>query len=268
MSRIEATFNQLSGREAALITYMMGGYPTFERSIDIANTLVDGGSDIIEVGIPFSDPIADGPIIQSAAKTSLENGMTLKKVMRLCKKVREKHSTPIVLMGYLNPIYQMGYEHFFEEAKACEVDGVIIPDLPLEESEIFRTIARENRIDVIMLAAPSTSLDRLRRIASQTSGFLYLVSVYGVTGPRQRISNNSLGYIRSAVRTVSNRVRLCVGFGVSKTEQIEQIARTGVDGVVVGSYLISELSKSMYSRNALRKLEANTRRLKKATVSH
>jgi tryptophan synthase alpha chain len=245
---------------------MMGGYPTFERSVDVANTLIDGGADIIEIGIPFSDPIADGPIIQSAAKTSLENGMTLRKVLRLCKKVRQKHSTPIVLMGYLNPIYQMGYKHFFEEANACEVDGVIVPDLSLEESGAFRAIARENEIDVVMLTTPSTSPDRLGRIASHTSGFLYLVSVYGVTGPRRKISNNSLRYIRSAVRIVSNRIPLCVGFGLSRTEQIKQITRTGVDGVVVGSYLISELSKSMHSRDSLRRLEAATRHLKKATI--
>ncbi len=267
MSRIKTTFNELGGREAALITYMMGGYPTLERSVDVAETLVDGGADIIEVGVPFSDPIADGPIIQSASKKALENGMSLRRVLRLCRMIRNQHSLPIVLMGYLNPIYQMGYERFFDEAKASNVDGVIIPDLPLEESDDFRATARTYGVDVILLAAPSTSPARLREIASRTSGFLYLVSVYGVTGPRRKIPERSLGFIKQAVRTVSSQIPLSVGFGISRPEQVKTIARTGAKGVVVGSSLINELLKSTTcSKVVLSRLKIRTRQLKKATV--
>jgi len=267
LSRIEATFNELGDREAALITYMMGGYPTLERSVDVAEALIDGGADIIEVGVPFSDPIADGPIIQSAGKKALENGMSLRRVLKLCRTIRNQHSLPIVLMGYLNPIYQMGYERFFDEAEASNVDGVIIPDLPLEESDDFRATARAHGVDVILLAAPSTSPSRLREIASCTSGFLYLVSVYGVTGPRRKIPARSLGFIKQVVRTVSRQVPLSVGFGVSKPEQVKTIARTGAKGVVVGSSLINELLKSpAFSKAVLSRLKIRTQQLKKATV--
>jgi tryptophan synthase alpha chain len=267
LSRIEETFDELSGREAALITYMMGGYPTLERSVDVAKALIRGGADIIEIGVPFSDPIADGPIIQSASKKALETGASLRKILKLSKAIRKQHSLPIVLMGYLNPIYQMGYERFFEGVKASGVDGVIIPDLSLEESSNVRAIARTYGVDVILLAAPSTSPARLSEIASRTSGFLYLVSVYGVTGPRRRISKNSLKFIKEAVYTVSGQVPLSVGFGISKPEHVKTIVITGVNGVVVGSSLISELLGSpTCSNSVLNRLKTRTEQLKKATV--
>lgn len=267
MSRIETTFNELSGRQAALVTYMMGGYPTLERSLDIARALIDGGTDILEIGVPFSDPIADGPIIQSAAKKALETGASLRRILKLCKAIRERHPIPTVIMGYLNPIYQMGYKKFFEKAGTSGLDGVIIPDLPLEESNDFRTIAQAHGIDVILLAAPSTSPARLSEIASKTSGFLYLVSVYGVTGPRRKISARSLKFIKRAVHTISGQVPLSVGFGVSKPEQVRKIVKTGANGVVVGSSLISDLLKSpTCSKEVLDRLRTKTRKLKKATV--
>ena len=266
MSRIKKTFDELGDREAALITYMMGGYPTLEQSVHVAEALVEGGADIIEVGVPFSDPIADGPIIQSASKKALENGMSLRRVLKLCRMIRKQYSLPIVVMGYLNPIYQMGYERFFDEAKDSNVDGVIIPDMPLEESYDFRETARMRGIDVILLAAPSTSPARLRKIASCTSGFLYLVSVYGVTGPRRKIPERSLEFIKQAVRTVSRQVPLCVGFGISRPDQVKTIARTGAKGVVVGSSLINELLKSATcSKEVLSRLKIKTRQLKRAT---
>ena len=267
MSRIEATFNELGGHQAALVTYMMGGYPTLERSLDIAGALIDGGADILEVGVPFSDPIADGPIIQSAAKKALETGASLRGILELCRAIREQHSIPTVMMSYLNPIYQMGYNRFFEKANGSGLDGVIIPDLPLEESNNFRAIAQPNGIDVILLAAPSTSPARLNEIVSKTSGFLYLVSVYGVTGPRQKISARSLKFIKRAVHTLSGQVPLSVGFGISKPEQAKKIVKTGANGVVVGSSLISELLKSpTCSKDVLDRLRTKTRKLKKATV--
>ncbi len=266
MTRIETTFNELGDQEAALVTYMMGGYPTVEGSLDVARALINGGADILEVGVPFSDPIADGPIIQSAAKKALESGASLRKVLKICRMVREDYSVPIVLMGYLNPIYQMRCERFFQEAHASGLDGVIIPDLPMEESNNLRMIARAHGIDVILLAAPSTSQVRLSKIASYTSGFLYLVSVYGVTGPRRSIGR-SIKYVKRAVHTVAGRVPLSVGFGVSNPRQVEEIVKAGADGVVVGSSLISELQKSSNcSKRVLNRLRTRTSWLKKSTT--
>jgi tryptophan synthase alpha chain len=267
LSRIEATFNELSARRAALVTYMMGGYPTLERSLDIAGALIDGGTDILEIGVPFSDPIADGPIIQSAAKKALETGASLRRILGLCRAIREQRPIPTVVMGYLNPIYQMGYERFFEEASTSGVDGVIIPDMPLEESNDLRSIAQAHGIDVIFLAAPSTSPTRLSEIASRTSGFLYLVSVYGVTGPRRKISMRSLAFIKRAVHIISDQVPVSVGFGVSKPEQVKKIVKTGANGVVVGSSLINELLRMpTCSKDVLNRLRNKTRKLKQATV--
>ena len=247
---------------------MMGGYPTLERSLDVARALIEGGSDILEVGVPFSDPIADGPVIQLAAKKALEAGASLGRILGVCREIRKEHSLPLVLMGYLNPIYQMGYERFFREANDSGLDGVIIPDLSLEESTDLRAVAQRHGIDVILLAAPSTSPARLREIASRTSGFLYLVSVYGVTGPRHTIPNYSLRYIKKAVRDVSGKAPVSVGFGVSKPAQVKKIVKAGANGVVVGSSLINELIKSpTCSRKVLNLLQTRTEQLKKATAT-
>lgn len=242
MSRIEETFQKLRGRgEKAFIPYLTAGDPNLDWTGRFMKALADGGADLIEIGVPFSDPIADGPTIQRASQRALRGGVSLEKVIGLVEKVRAEVDVPLVLMGYYNPIFKMGVEVFTRESSRSGVDGVIVPDLPPEEAEPLISSCRQWGIDTIFLVAPTTPRERLRRVAEVTRGFLYYVSLTGVTGAREHLAAG----IQEAIARIRTQTALpiAVGFGISTPEQSRLVARWS-DGVVVGSALVDLIEKT------------------------
>lgn len=244
MREIAKTFSTLEKRsEGGLIAYVTAGDPEPSLTPSIVDALIDGGADIIELGIPFSDPIADGPTIQAASVRALKAGTTPKKVLKVAEEIRERTRVPLVLLTYFNPIFRMGQENFFESARACGVNGVVVPDLPVEEADEYKKHAEAYEIDTIFLAAPSTSKERLNKIVECTSGFLYLVSVFGVTGAREKVQDLTIRLIRETLQTTLGRVPLAVGFGISKPEHVKAIIQNGADAAIVGSGFVKLIER-------------------------
>ena len=244
MSEIEKVFQKLKVQgDGALIGYVTGGDPELRFTPVIAEALVKGGVDILEVGIPFSDPIADGPTIQAASVRALQAGTTPKMVLGMAGEIKRKCGVPVVILTYYNPVFRMGLENFFRLASNCGVDGVVVPDLPVEEADEYREAARACGVDTIFLAAPSTSKQRLFNIVLCTSGFLYLVSHFGVTGAREALEDSTVQLIKRVLPYTAGRVPLAVGFGVSKPEHARCIIQSGADGVIVGSAFVNVVHK-------------------------
>ena len=236
MGRIADKFKQLEGRgEKALVTFITAGDPDLETTGRLIPLLETAGADIVELGVPFSDPMADGPTIQLASERALAAGTTLKRILELVLRVRAVTQIPLVLMGYYNPILQYGPERFVIDAAKAGVDGVLLVDLPPEEADRFRDLADAAGVTTIFLLTPTSDDSRMRRVFSMGSGFLYYVSVTGVTGARQQVEIS----VADRVSQIRNRTKIpvVVGFGVSTPEQAGQIAASA-DGVVVGSALV------------------------------
>lgn len=254
MSDIEKVFQKLKAQgDGALIGYVTGGDPEPRFTPVIAEALVKGGVDILEVGIPFSDPIADGPTIQAASVRALEAGTVPKMVLGMAGEIKRKYGVPVVILTYFNPVFRMGLENFFRLASNCGVDGVVVPDLPVEEADDYCKAAGACGVDTIFLAAPSTSMERLRKIVGCTSGFLYLVSHFGVTGARESLEDSTVQLIKRVLPYTAGRVPLAVGFGVSKPEHVKCIIQSGADGVIVGSAFVKIVNR--HQENASRMLE-------------
>lgn len=264
MSKIEKIFRVLKeGKEGALIGYITAGDPDPKTTPIIANALIDSGVDILELGIPFSDPIADGPTIQAASLRALNAGITPVQVLEIAKKIRKKHKTPIVILTYYNPIFKMGLRKFFRVLRNYEIDGVVVPDLPIEEADQYAKIAKEYNIDTIFLATPSTSDSRLLKIIKFSSGFLYLVSQFGVTGTREVIQKSTIKLIKKVLPKTTNYIPLAVGFGISKPEHAELIFQSGSDGVIVGSAFVKIINENQEDLEImLKKIRQFTRELK------
>jgi len=267
MSDIGKVFQQLKAQgDGALIGYVTGGDPEPRFTPVIAEALVKGGVDILELGVPFSDPIADGPTIQAASVRALEAGTTPKIVLGMAGEIKKKHGVPVVLLTYFNPVFRMGLENFFRLAKGFGVDGVVVPDLPVEEAADYREVAGHYGVDTIFLASPSTSNERLRKIVGCTSGFLYLVSHFGVTGAREALEDSTVKLIKRVLPYTAGLVPLAVGFGVSKSEHVQRIIRSGADGVIVGSAFVNVVHKHLGNVDRmLEELEKLACRLKEAT---
>jgi len=266
MSDIAKVFQRLKAQgDGALIGYVTGGDPKPEFTPRIAEALVKGGVDIIELGIPFSDPIADGPTIQAASVRALQAGTTPQTVLGMAGEIKKKCRVPVVILTYFNPIFRIGMERFFRLTKSFSVDGVVVPDLPVEEAEAYHGAAKSCGVDTVFLAAPSTSNERLRRIVSYTSGFLYVVSHFGVTGAREALEDSTVQLIRRFLPYTAGRVPLAVGFGVSKPEHAKDIIEAGADGVIVGSAFVNIVLKhqSDFGR-MLEELEALAHKLKES----
>lgn len=260
MNRINRTFQNLKRtKKKALIAYLSGGYPRFNIQLKLIKDMQKAGVDILELGIPFSDPIADGPTIQFASQKSLDNGTTLEKVFSWVKKLRRHVSIPIVFMSYMNPIFQMGSLAFAKKAKDCGVDGLIIPDLVPEESKQIGKDFKKYGIHLIFLVAPTTPLIRQIRIAKMTKGFLYAVSVRGVTGSRKSLPKETKNWLSHLKRKSANPV--CVGFGISGPRQIRQL-KSSVDGFIVGSALIDVIRNSK-SQNLIKNAVGFTKKMSK-----
>jgi tryptophan synthase alpha chain len=243
-TRIDRRFAALKqeGR-AALMTFVMGGDPDYETSLAIVKALPAAGSDLIEIGMPFTDPMADGPAIQAAGVRALKAGQTMKRTLSLVREFRRSDdTTPIVLMGYYNPIYIYGVDAFLVDAKAAGVDGLIIVDLPPEEDTELCLPALKAGFNFVRLATPTTDDKRLPAVLANTSGFVYYVSITGITGS----AAPDAGKVADAVRGIKRHSTLpvCVGFGVRTAEQVRAIAQ-GADGVVVGSALVDTVRKHL-----------------------
>lgn len=242
----------------AFIGFLTGGDPNLSDSEERILALARGGADIIEIGVPFSDPIAEGPVIQAANIRALSAGVTVPDIFNLSGKLRRQIQTPLVLLTYLNPVFHYGYGRFFEKCVETGVDGVVIPDMPFEEQGEAKSIARENGVALISLVAP-TSEERIERIAKDADGFLYIVSSMGVTGVRGEITSDLKSMIAS-VRAVSD-IPAAVGFGVGTPGQAREITAEA-DGVIIGSAIVRLAAQ--HGENAPAAIEAYARGIKAA----
>jgi tryptophan synthase alpha chain len=262
----EAFLKAKANGDGLLIGYVTAGDPTPEETTKIAQALIKGGVDILELGLPFSDPIADGPTIQAASLRALNAGTTPRKVLEIAKEIKSKHDVPVAVMTYYNPVFHLGLDGFLASAKEHGVDGFIVPDLPMEEADAYRQAAQAQGIDTIFLAAPSTTAERLQRIIACSSGFLYLVSHFGVTGAKASIEDSALQLVRRVKSATEGKVPLAVGFGISQPEHVRSVLAAGADGVIVGSALVNIVSRNLQTpQRMLSELENAARSLKKAT---
>jgi tryptophan synthase alpha chain len=250
MTRIDAKFADLKSKgKKAFVSYVMAGDPDFDRALDIVRGLPAAGVDIIELGLPFTDPMADGPTIQLAGQRALESGMTLNRTLELAAAFRkDDDTTPIVLMGYYNPIYSMGVEAFLTAAKAAGIDGLIVVDLPPEEDDELCLPAQAAGLNFIRLATPTTDDKRLTRVAQNTSGFVYYVSITGITGAAEAEAAD----VSPAVARIREATGLpvVVGFGVNTPEKSRAIADVA-DGVVVGSAIVNQIAEGKSTEDVL-----------------
>ncbi len=245
MSRIVEVFQQLKTRnEKALIPYLMAGDPNPERALNYFEALIQGGADLIEIGIPYSDPVADGPTIQSASVRAMNANTTINDVFALVQQMRAKaYQLPLLLMTYYNPILAQGEENFLQRCQETGVDGLIIPDLPAEEAQTLNALAKEKKVNLVFLATPETSEARLAQLAEYSEGFLYLVSRYGVTGAEVGVSHSINGLIQRTRSVIGSDLPLAVGFGLSSPDDIRKVLDAGADAAVVGSALVNEVAK-------------------------
>jgi tryptophan synthase alpha chain len=264
MNNIAKVFQKTKAQgNRTLIGYIMAGDPSPEQTPKIADALINGGVDILELGLPFSDPIADGPTIQAAGLRALTVGTTPMKVLEIAKRIKQQHDVPIVVMTYYNPVFRIGLDKFLGYAKECMVDGFIVPDLPVEEATDLRKTAKAYGLDTIFLAAPSTSNERLTKIVNASSGFLYLVSHYGVTGTKKTVDDSTIKLIKRVLPFTTGKIPLAVGFGISKPEHIQHIIASGADGAIVGSAFINIIQQN--KSTMIQELQANAQTLKTAT---
>jgi len=243
MGNIADTFQRLrQDGEAALMPYLTMGYPERDSALALVPQLVEAGADLVELGVPFSDPLADGATIQASSQRALANGMTLRVCLDQVAELRARNvKVPLVLMGYYNPIFQLGSRVFAQRAAGVGVDGIIVPDLPPEESgELHSALLRTN-IDLVPLLAPTSDAGRTRLLADQARGFLYLISLTGVTGARDRLPRGLEAFV-SRVRETTD-LPLAVGFGIGTPAQAQRVAQIA-DGVIVGSALIQAIGTS------------------------
>jgi tryptophan synthase alpha chain len=260
--KIGQRFRELAdARELGLVAYITAGDPSLEASAEIVLAAADAGADVIELGVPFSDPLADGPTIQRASERALLGGATLAGVIDLVRRVRAHSAVPLVLFSYFNPILQMGLEKFADAAAAAGADGVLATDLTLEEADDYRSILHARGLDTIFLAAPTSTDARLAKIAEVSSGFLYLISRMGVTGTREALPEE-LPALAKRVRKVTS-LPIAVGFGISQPEHVTALAGIA-DAAVVGSALVAEIEKAATPKAAADAVAARIRILKQA----
>jgi tryptophan synthase alpha chain len=263
MSRIGACFERLRARgEKALVPFVTAGDPDLATTEALVLAMAAAGADLIELGVPFSDPIAEGPTIQRASERALAGGTTLRRVLELVKGVRARTDVPLLLMGYANPFYAMGARGFAAAAAEAGVDGIVVADLPPEEGADLYGAAADAGVDGVLLAAPTTTDARMRLLVERTRGFLYYVSLTGVTGARAALAAD----LEAAVRRVKalSRVPVCVGFGVATPEHAREIARYA-DGVVVGSALVERVERARKPEEAVDEVARFVAELKAAT---
>lgn len=265
INRIDKTFKMLRSRgEKALIPYIMAGDPNLERTGELVIEMAGQGADVIELGVPFSDPIADGPTIQKASERALKGSASLSKILTLVADLRRQVQIPIVLMTYYNPVLRYGVERFVEEAVTSGVDGLIIPDLPPEEGQDLISYSKRLNLDVVLLLAPTSTKERMKKISHASSGFIYYVSMTGITGARlddieevQRKIDEIRGYTKKPIS---------VGFGISDPVQAANIARFA-DGVIVGSAIVRKIEETGDNPTLIKKVGEFVQSLKRGMTT-
>jgi tryptophan synthase alpha chain len=267
-NRIYRKFKELASKNRpALICYIVGGYPTLTRTEEIVSSLVKAGADIVEIGIPFSDPIADGPTIQEASSAALKKGVTPKKCLQLCGTLREKFPhLPLLIMTYSNIVFKAGLAEFMRISRLKGIDGFILPDMELAESYSYVKVASELNLATVFLASPNTDALRIRQIMKVCSGFLYVVSVYGTTGSRLEYEDYTFQSIRRIKQVTREKIPIAVGFGISSPDQITSVIRSGADAVIVGSAIIDKIRISAKNRLLLDDLRAFIEQLRDACM--
>ncbi len=267
MSRIKNTFNRLKKRnEKALIPYIMAGDPDLATTKSLILAMEKAGCDIIELGAPFSDPLADGPTIQKAAIRSLAHHTSIKDVLGLVAEVRKESRIPLIIMTYYNLIFHYGEERFVNDAAAAGLDGIILPDLPPEEAGTLIALAKKAGLDTIFLLAPTSTDDRIRVVSKVSQGFIYYVSLTGVTG-------SHLGLQQSAIKESIARIKaqtdkpVAVGFGIATPDQAAQVAMSGADGVIVGSALVKVIEENAGSPELAKKTAEFVKALKQGILT-
>ncbi|MDZ4339067.1 MAG: tryptophan synthase subunit alpha [candidate division NC10 bacterium] len=262
MHRIDRCFHELrAARQKALIPYITAGDPDLAVTRELAWAFEGAGADILELGVPFSDPLADGSTIQRASQRALERGVTLKGVIGSVEQIRARSQMPIVLMSYMNPILRMGLDEFARRAKDAGVDGVIVPDLPPEEAGELRRCCAATSVSTIFLAAPTSTDARLRRIAEASEGYIYYVSLKGVTGARESLQAD-LAVSLGRLRRLTNKP-VAVGFGISTPAQAAEVARVA-DGVIIGSAIVERIERGGGGQRAVEDAAGFVRNLKGA----
>jgi tryptophan synthase alpha chain len=266
MTRIGRMFEGLKrdGRKG-LIAYLTAGDPEPDRTPALAEAVERGGADLIELGVPFSDPIADGPVIQRAGERALKAGTSLKTVLSIAAQIRERSETPLLLFTYLNPVIRYGLERLARDAAAAGVDGCLLTDASVEEASDYAAAMHRHGLDTVFLAAPTSTERRLKLVAQYSTGFVYLVSRTGVTGERDALSDAVAPLIR-AVRAVTD-LPLAVGFGISKPEHVAELGRQ-VEAVVVGSALVRLIERNADNTSLEIQLESFVRELKRGLGAH
>ena len=261
MSRLADTFSRIKteGKGPGLVTYVTAGDPDLHRTGRILRALDRSGADVLEVGVPFSDPLADGPVIQRATERALASRTTLKGVLGLIGGLRDELRAPIVIFSYANPILRLGAERFADRAREAGVDGVLVLDLPIEEADEFRSLLASRGIDTILLLSPTTTDERLRRAAMLGSGFLYAISRLGVTGARDAVADGAEEMVRR-IRAASS-LPVALGFGISKPEHVREVGRWA-DAAVVGSALVNVIAEAGASDDLNTRVEEYVRWLK------
>ena len=250
----------LDDGKRAFIPFICAGDPDLESTKKALKILDDAGADVIELGVPYSDPLADGPVIQAAATRALANGATLNKVIDLVREMTPQIKAPIVMFTYYNPIYQRGVDKFCADIAAAGAKGLLVPDIPLEETYDVSEIASKRGIELVLLSTPTTPVERAKKIAQATKGFVYLVSVTGVTGVQTNVATR-VEQLVEELRSVTDKP-IAVGFGVSEAKHAKQIVDWGADGVIVGSALVRALGEAKTPEEGLAALKAKAEEIR------
>jgi len=252
MNRIEKKFKALKRKnKKAFIAFITAGYPSLGVTKKLILEFDKIGVDIVELGVPFSDPLADGPVIQESSQVALRNKVTLSKILDLVKELRRQTDMPLTLMTYYNPVFCFGEESFTKKARAAGVDGLIVPDLPPEEAGTLTKLAHKNKLDIISFISPTTSRMRMKNITAISRGFIYYVSLTGVTGPRAELPLDLRRHIKEIKKVTKKPV--CVGFGVSSASQVKKVYRIA-DGVIVGSAIIKKIKENLKRKDLAKRV--------------
>ena len=259
MNRIDQKFQELRQKgKTAFIAYLTAGYPDLKTTEQLVPALAEAGADIIELGVPFSDPLADGPTIQSSSYQALEQGVTFAKLLVALKRIRKQTQVPIALMTYFNPVFHYGEARCVRDVQQAGGDGLIIPDLPPEEAGTLIQSARASQVATVFFLSPTTTAQRMPRIIRASTGFIYYVSIAGVTGARTSLPKSLRAKVRQA-RAMTDKP-VCVGFGISRPEQVREVAGIA-DGVIVGSAIIKEIERFRKDKDLVNKVSGFVRRL-------
>lgn len=247
MKSYNELFSELD--RTALVPFFTIGDPDYDTSLEIVKTAIDAGADVLELGIPFSDPIADGPTIQKASIRSMRSGMTMKKALELIKEIKDYKDIPIGLLMYYNLIYQYGAEEFFKDCYQAGVNSVLVADMSIDDADEIEQAVKNSGLDTVFIVTPNTETERMKRIASKTTGFIYAVSLLGVTGSRETLSDSVEGLVKK-LKGLTN-VPICVGFGISSSEHAVAVAKAGADGVIIGSKIVKFIEDNLTDKQKM-----------------